>query len=363
MHVAEYASGGVATYLKNLIDEQSKNNNINKIYLLCSSNKSDLDLLKFKSEKVEVIKYKYTRSLKGIFKLLMLVPTIKKKKADIIHLHSTFAGLLRITLSLSGYKKKIIYCSHGWAFNKETSLLNKYTYMFIEKILSSLCNRIINISENEADSAKFINKKKMVTIKNSIPDIKLVERNNFEDKCKRLLFIGRLDKQKGIDILIKAVNKVNGKHRKRKIHLSVVGDSILEDSIIEKNNTKEISFLGWQTSNNIQEMLLNNEALVIPSRWEGFGLISLEAMRAERMVLASDAGALPEIVRNNYTGLIFKRNSIESLEKILECFLNLSSDELKKYGEHGREIYIKDFNYTHLIEQMNKLYYEVAKSE
>jgi glycosyltransferase involved in cell wall biosynthesis len=363
MHVAEYASGGVATYLKNLIDEQSKNSNISKIYLLCSSKKSDLDLLRFKSKKVEIIGYEYNRNLLGIFKLLMLAPSIKKKRVDIIHLHSTFAGLLRVTLALNGCRKKVIYCSHGWAFNKKTSPFNKYIYELIEKVLSGLCNKIINISDSEADSAKFISSKRMITIKNSIPDIKFTGQNTFDDKkSRRMLFIGRLDKQKGIDLLIKAVNNVN-KHTDRKIHLDVVGDSVLEDSVIEKNNTKEISFLGWQTPTDTQKILLENEALIIPSRWEGFGLTALEAMRARRMVLASDAGALPEIIQDNYTGLVFKKNSVEALEKVLKEFLNLTHDELKKFGEHGRDKYIREFSYAHLMEQMNKLYYEVAKGE
>lgn len=363
MHVAEYASAGVGTYLKNLIDEQEKNNKIDKIYLLCSSKNSDFNLLRFNSKKVQIIKYNYTRSIMGIFKLLSLAHDIKNKNVDVIHLHSTFAGLLRTTLSLYGLKQKIIYCSHGWAFNKNTSKINKYIYIVIEKILSFLCFKIINISDNEAKSASFIKHQKMVTIKNSIPDVNTVENINFSDvRKRRLLFIGRLDEQKGIDILIKAVNKINDKNEK-KIHLDIVGNSVVNDAFIEQNDTKEISFLGWKNSTEVQKILLRNEALIIPSRWEGFGLTALEAMRSSRMVLASDAGALPEIVEDKYTGMIFKKNSVENLEKILEKFINLTLKELEDFGKHGREIYIKKFNYNQLVDKTNKLYYEVTKNE
>ncbi|WP_414843453.1 glycosyltransferase, partial [Levilactobacillus brevis] len=88
LHFTEYASGGIATYLKDLISAQSRLTDVEKIYLLVSNFNSDNDLLKLSSNKLVVIKYKYRRSVKGIFKIWSLSKLIRKLNPDIIHIHS-----------------------------------------------------------------------------------------------------------------------------------------------------------------------------------------------------------------------------------------------------------------------------------
>lgn len=360
-HIAEYASGGVATYLKNLILEQEKNINISQIYLICSNKNSDFSVLTFKSPKIKVIKYNYTRGLSGFIDLLKIRKIINFRNVDIIHLHSTFAGVLRLPLTIDGYRKKILYCSHGWAFNKETSTVNKALYKIIEKILSFMCYKIINISDNEEKSASFINNKKMITIKNSIPDIgnRIEIKDLKNSKSKELLFIGRLDRQKGVDLLINEVTSLNEKASEPIFNLKVVGDQILKDGVVKKKNLNGVKFLGWQSANEIEKLLQESDALIIPSRWEGFGLTALEAMRSSRMVIASDAGALPEIISNDVTGIIFEKKSPQSLQSALAKFNALSQTKVIEYGQQGRQRYLSEFSYSDFMDKMNKLYKEV----
>ncbi|WP_235019205.1 glycosyltransferase family 4 protein, partial [Pediococcus acidilactici] len=220
-----------------------------------------------------------------------------------------------------------------------------------------------DVYKRQALSARFIKEKKMITIKNSIPDVKQMKSTKSSgDFYRNLVFIGRLDKQKGIDLLIKAVDKINKKHNNI-LKLTVIGDSVIDDEIIEKSDINGVEFLGWQSAANVQKMLVQSKALIIPSRWEGFGLTALEAMRASKMVLASDAGALPEIILNKTTGLIFRKDSIESLEEVLESFILLSQNEIEEYGKKGRERYITYFNYSNFVDEINNLYGEVVKSE
>lgn len=359
VHFAEYASGGVGTYIKNLVNSQIENSDISKITIYCSENNSDFDTLNFNDKKVSVIPYKYKRGIGGIFKILSLKKVIMATSPDVIHLHSTFAGLIRFSFMFSKEKDKLLYCAHGWSFNKKTSKIRVALYKVLEKFLSNFCYKIINISNYDSKSADFIGQHKMVTIRNSIPDMDMSEiYKSTNNKSRKLLFVGRLDFQKGIDILMQVMNKY---FEDENIGLTVVGNAVLADGMsVNMANTNNIKFVGWQSQQDVLQLLSETDALVMPSRWEGFGLTALEAMRASKMVIASDADALPELVINNYNGLLFSKGSECSLREVINKFLLMSSEEITKLGKNGRQRYIVNFSYDEMINKINKLYLEVA---
>lgn len=358
IHFAEYASGGVATYIINLANSQSKNSNVDKIFIFCSKDHSGIFDSDFNSNKIKIIRYPYHRGLRGIFKILSMSKTIMSINPDIVHLHSTFAGLIRIKFLFSKKKNKIIYCAHGWSFVQRGSKVTKLIFKIIEKVLSYCCAKIINISEDEAKNASFIDSNKMTTIYNSVPDIVYSElsENHFP---RKILFVGRLDFSKGIDLLIDAIadNEIGNS-----IYLTVVGDTVLNDQVLSRTKSKEnIQFLGWRSSQEIIELLHDNDALIVPSRFEGFGLTALEAMRSSRMVIASNAGALPELIVNGENGLLFTQNSIQSLRAALAQFKTMSFEEIKHFGINGRQKYSKKFGYDQMIEKISVLYQDVIQ--
>jgi glycosyltransferase involved in cell wall biosynthesis len=75
------------------------------------------------------------------------------------------------------------------------------------------------------------------------------------------------------------------------------------------------------------------DAVVMPSRWEAFGLVAIEAMRAGVAVIGSNRGALPEVIRNGIGGRIFDLDDPDALGRLLE---ELDADELRRLGESGR---------------------------
>lgn len=362
LHFAEYASGGVSTYLKDLISAQLKRRDVERVYLVVSQYKSDPDLLTMKSPKLVVIPYRYKRSVVGIFKILSMFKKIKKIDPDIIQLHSSFAGILRIRLMFSTLKKKTIYCAHGWAFNQKISKIKINLYKIIEKLLSIGCARIINISDFERKSAMFLSPNKMVTILNSIPDIEdgLKIKSTVENRSKiRLLFVGRLDKQKGVDLLTDAVENINQCAR---FDLTIIGDTVV-NPVVDKVDTENVHFLGWQGKARVQEELELADVLVVPSRWEGFGLVSLEGMRAGKMVLASDAGALPEIVVDGKSGILFSSGSVLSIENALNRLDKLGNKKIIQMGEFGRKVFKTNFSYESMVHKIMNLYKDIAKQK
>ena len=354
LHVGEYVNGGVATYLKTLINGLQQYKDIDT-YLLMSEYKSQKD---WGSAPKKVIYYKYKRNIFNIFSAIkQMHSVINEIKPDIIHVHSSWAGLfVRLPILFSKRNYKIIYQPHGWAFLMDTSKMKKYIYIIIEKILSISTDKIINISNYEQKEAiKYgINPNKMIMIYNGVKDSQKVFNSTINmDKDKiNLLFVGRLDRQKGLDLFLDVYNKYPFKN----IHLYVIGKSVLDDTT--PNNTKKITYLGWINSENIDNYYQACDAVIMPSRWEGFGLVAIEAMRNSKAIIASDRGALPELVKNGINGYIFDLNDKNSLKDIL---FNLNKENLNKVGIQARKIYKKSFTSEILIKNIYKEYTEVVQ--
>ena len=96
--------------------------------------------------------------------------------------------------------------------------------------------------------------------------------------------------------------------------------------------------------------------MIMPSLWEAFGLTAVEAMCHSKPVLASDRGALPELVRHGVNGWIFPLNK----EKLVSLLLSLDKDSLARMGKDARIIYETEFSGKVMRSNLNKLYECVA---
>ncbi|MFC6294118.1 glycosyltransferase [Lactiplantibacillus daoliensis] len=353
IHFAEYAYGGVASYLRSTIQSQCSNDKVNKVILFCSDEKSES--FDFSSNKFVNVRYHYRRNLNGIFKMLTVAKKAISMKPDIIHFHSTFAGLCRLLIPLKrGYA--VFYSSHGWSFLRQTDgELKHVIYALIERALSIKTDKIINISKFEQKAAlkRRLPKGKMIVIYNSILPTVTIDKNipsPFKNESTlKIGFIGRLDSPKGFPFLIKALNRMD-----LSWELMVIGESVVDDDEPYKAvDESKIHFLGWIDHQYIDSYFAFLDFLIVPSRWEGFGLVALESMKNSKPVLASDAGGLPEIVKDGVNGYIFQKMSSESFER---QFKKMKDSDLKKLGANGRRIMVDKFNYSYLQELLFKAY-------
>lgn len=349
LHVGEYVNGGVATYLRTLLNGLKKYNDIEN-YLLVSDYKSQK---KWENITKKVFYYKYKRSIFNIFSAIKQIhEVIEKVNPDIIHVHSTWAGLfVRLPYLFRKRKVKIVYQSHGWAFLMDTSNYKKNIYALVERILSIPTDKIINISNYEQNQAiKYgLNKNKMIMIYNGVED-KINKSNlklNWDGNKINLLFVGRLDRQKGLDLFLDVYEKMKLKN----IHLYVIGTSVLDNNL--PKNTEYVTYLGWVDSKDIDEYYQACDAVIMPSRWEGFGLVAIEAMKNSKAVIVSNRGALPELIKEDFTGYIFNIDDEISLKNRL---LALNKEKINIFGKNGRNIYLQKFIDKIFINKVYKLY-------
>ncbi|MCY1441645.1 D-inositol-3-phosphate glycosyltransferase [compost metagenome] len=218
-----------------------------------------------------------------------------------------------------------------------------------------MCDRIICISQHEKKLAieAGIKIKKISVVLNGINDIKLRPPKTsriWPSNARKLLFVGRFDQQKGADIFCDALKSLSQEACGILVGDYVLGDS--QDLEIPNNVTR----VGWLSSSELLELYASADALVMPSRWEGFGLVATEAMRAGLPVIASRVGGLPEIVEHEKTGLLFKPHDVQELVKAIR---SLDESSLLTMGKAGRLRFEKLFFVERTHREIMNIYLDI----
>lgn len=263
---------------------------------------------------------------------------------DILHVHSSFAGLAcRLALPRRS-RTRVVYQPHGVAFDPQrTGASSAAAFAAVERLLLRRTARVVAISDYERgllDARGF--GAKSVTIRNSVTDAAQDVAASGTDASPGdyYLFVGRLDQQKGFDLL----------HRfwaGRDERLRVVGDAVVSgaSAFAPRDN---IEFLGWVESDRIDALYAGAKALIVPSRWEGFGLVVLEAYRNRTPVLVSDRGALPSLVAEGETGFAFSLDRFDTdLARAMDA---LERGDRAAMGQASRTRYLDHFT----PERMNR---------
>ncbi|MCF7860218.1 glycosyltransferase [Patescibacteria group bacterium] len=173
------------------------------------------------------------------------------------------------------------------------------------------------------------------------------------DNKKYFLYFGRLSQEKGIDLAINAV-ALNPK-----LNLKIVGSGPEKNALqLLTHNlkvTKKIEFIDWQEGDELSRLIVQAQAVLIPSRWlENFPLNALESLSLGTPVIAADIGGLPEIV-NNKNGLLIKPEDIkglaEAMNRIADGDISWEKEEIKASAQ--------TFNPDHNLQAMLDIYQEV----
>ena len=172
---------------------------------------------------------------------------------------------------------------------------------------------------------------------------------------QRLLFVGRLVPDKGLDWLLESLAESDFQG-----FLDVAGDGWYGKKLKEKATALGLSdrvfWHGWCEEEKISDLYSNCFSVVFPSTWaEPAGLVTLEAYSHRKPVIASRVGGIPEYIKSGKTGILVTRNSRKELS---EAICNLSSDYnlAKTIGNNGYEYLMERFTITHHINSIAPVY-------
>ena len=150
-----------------------------------------------------------------------------------------------------------------------------------------------------------------------------------------ITFVGRLSKEKGVDLLLGAWTQLS-----LDATLNIIGDGPLLASLKEKYSSENVNFLGGLPHADVMSYLRRSKLLVMPSVWfEGFPMILVEAFSLGIPALVSDIGSLPEIVVDGKLGRKFKSGDASSLRKALRDLWH-DKRALLLYAQNAHTVYL-----------------------
>lgn len=358
--------GGAQRYVFDLAKELKTNFDISVI-----SGGSGLLDEKLKQENVRHLKLKIKNNLNpltAIFEIIRMGKILKLENPDIVHLNSSKMGFVgSIAGRLYSPKSKIIFTNHGLLFNEPNrNFILKWLLKIPYKIIFKNTDKIIAVSKAVRTDCLKISPKidgKIILIYNGIKPINFLDKNQSRLKLSSQInlkdfvigTIAELHPVKGLEYLIQSIPEI--KKQKPNIKLIIIGSGTLEKklkSLTEKLDLeKTVIFSGFVE--NASTLLLAFDIFVISSISEALAYTAIESSSAGLPIIATRVGGIPEIIKDQETGILIEpKNSKQISEKILWLLNN--QEQAQKIGEKAKENILEKFSFKKSLEKIKDLY-------
>ena len=309
--------------------------------------------------------------LKDFLALIELCRFIKKNNIDIVHTHSSKAGILgRWAARLAG-AKVIIHTVHGWSFNNYQAWLVKMIFIWLEKISARITDKLIVVSnyDKEKGLAYGIGDNDKYTLIHYGIDYAAFQAEG-EDERRSLginaddLAVGMiscLKPQKCPQDFIKLACSIN--KTMPNVKFVLVGDGILrirvEKLIKALKLQPQLILTGWRKD--IPAILRSLDIFVLTSLWEGMPISILEAMATSRPVIATDTGGIAEVIVEDKTGFLVRLGDMDKMaEKLIKLLEN--KDLRARIGHDAKNSLGQDFSLSNMAKHTQNLYAELIKA-
>ena len=299
---------------------------------------------------------------------------LKKEKPTLVHFHNLINFSLSVILAAKTLNIPTLHTLHDyWLICPRGDLLHSNGSLCRKENRSKLCslysrtkffvNKYIDVVISPSKfvlethkKAGFFNSNKSFVIPHGIE----VKNKKFKQKkitdVINVLFVGQLLKRKGIYVLLKAIENL-----KVPYSLKIAGTGPELNNLKNKiGNNPAIQVLGKINHEEIVSLYEEANVTVVPSVWkEPFGMVILESLSCSTPVIASNIGGMPEIVFNEFNGLLFKPGSSKELTSLLEK-LFIDKNLYSKLQRNSFDS-LKRFTLENQIKKIVDLYYRIAK--
>jgi len=313
---------------------------------------------------------------------ISLYRLIREIKPDLVHTHSSKAGILgRLATKLNGISA-IVHSPHGHVFYGYFGRAKTGLFIFLERLSAFWTDNIFTLTEvGKADhiALRIAPQKKFISVPCGI-DLQRFQRTmdldsrsqlalqrqkkdelGFAEKSPIIGTIARLVPIKGqSDFLVAAAKTV---HEFPNAAFVIVGEGELKASLMAQAKKLGIDqqtyFLGQRSD--IAEILATFDLFVLPSHNEGLGRVLLEAMAMGKPIVATTVGGIPEIVKNQETGILVPPHAPDRLAEAISYLLK-NPTLGATFGQRGKER-VKIFDIQKMVEKIELLYHQVLSKK
>ena len=280
-------------------------------------------------------------SLYAIFAITVSVYShyFKKKYDAIITYDPIVSGLLALIIGKLTGAKTIVeingnYLSPiNWNL-KQKGIIALLKYKYCETIIPFVITHVHAVKLLYKDQIKLLQNKikfsdKIYCFHNLVPISHLKQG---EGTTKYILFLGTPWYRKGVDILIKAFNKIYKDFPE--YTLKIVGyfsDKAYLVELAQGNNNIELCNPVWH--DDAMKLLSKCSLFILPSRSEAMGRVLLEAMASKKPIIASNVDGIPTYIKHGYNGLLFESENIDDLAEKMKTILG-NEDYAKQIAEN-----------------------------
>lgn len=322
---------------------------------------------------IQVRSFHAVRLLHNYPVLPALGTTMMKEKADVIHAHG-YGYFTSDISSMISYLRRIplVLTTHG--FFPVTTPANRFlTHVYLkfsQKNLLKVARKVICVSTADAEYyAQLTDPDRLAVIPNGI-DMdswrRLPRKSSFRTKHSisgpLIMAVGRITWAKGFQKLIQASSFIL-----KEFHDAVV--VIAGEDFGYLNNLKQIAkrlnvydsviFAGPQSDQKLKELYVDADVVVIPSLYEPFGIVALEAMACGKPIVVSCRGGLAEIVRHEENGLLVDP---KDPKKLANAIIKVLQDQvLVKKMRYRNKAEVMKYSWDNIVTNIEDIYYRAIQ--
>jgi glycosyltransferase involved in cell wall biosynthesis len=256
---------------------------------------------------------------------------------DVIHAHWWFPAGLLVHASLA--LRPLVTTLHG--SDVRLARGSAWAPTIFRHVLATSA-AVTAVSGYLADEARAMAPRAKIAVEPMPVDVELFSPGTAARSPDRFLFVGRLNAQKGIALLLKALAAMESV-----ASLDVVGDGPdragLEASARTLGLAGRVRWLGAQTQEQLAPLYRSAAAVVIPSEREGLGLVAVEAQLCEAPVIAFRSGGLSDVVSDGVTGILTAPGDVRALASAMDGVM-ARADRGSALGRAGRQAALARFS-------------------
>lgn len=309
-------------------------------------------------------------NMKAVFELYRLM---RENNYTMIHTHTPVASFIGRIVARNVEVPRIVYTAHGFHFHELGNPLKNFLYYRLEKFAGRFTDDLITINKDDYKVAVEKNlapNGKVVYIKGVGVDTDKfnpdkVSTNGIGDsllnfKGSVLISVGRLDKEKHFDHIIRALWLVN--QRQIDFKFLVVGDGSEEYFLKNLSTTlslqSKVEFLGYVK--NVEKYLKISSMFVFASSREGLPVSVVEAMTMEKPIVAYNIRGVRDLIDDGVNGFLVPFGDVKGLAEKTK-YLMENPQLAKEMGKKGREKIEREFSLKVILKDMKKLYKEILE--